>query len=196
MNIRGFDAYIIRAIGPVYTPCELTDYLRSRVAFVLLSQNTRGAICARSLTSKLADSLLWDYTPCEPTDFFGHALRFVLLSQNARGAICARSLTSKLADSLRLIIIRSKNGISSRLCRVYHPSQRLGISSAHKAVYHPLVERHIINTKCCILSKPKAWYILLIRQPTAATFSHRRRLFLQTNNGLICSPRSIARYDS
>ena len=44
-----------------HAPCELTEIFGHALRIVLLSQNARGAICARSLTSKLADSASLDY---------------------------------------------------------------------------------------------------------------------------------------
>ena len=40
-----------------HTPCEPTESFGHALRIVLLLQNARGAICARSLASKLADSL-------------------------------------------------------------------------------------------------------------------------------------------
>ena len=44
-------------VGQPHAPCELTDFFGRALRIVLLSQNARGAICAHSLTSELADSL-------------------------------------------------------------------------------------------------------------------------------------------
>ena len=73
----------------------------------------RGAICAHSLTSELADSLrlimcsrshrgVWDiYTPCEPTKIFGRAMHSVF--QNAkRSRSNLRSLACASTDSASL----------------------------------------------------------------------------------------------
>ena len=89
------------------------------------SQNVRRAICTRSLTSKLVDSLRLiiltaEFLQIEPP----HLLKQILLasftstdvvlrtlfcfSQNARRAICTHSLTSELVDSRRLIIVLNR----------------------------------------------------------------------------------------
>ena len=44
-----------------HAPCELTEIFGRALRIVLLSQNARGAICARSLTSELVDSATLDY---------------------------------------------------------------------------------------------------------------------------------------
>ena len=98
-----------------------------------------------------SDFIIHSY-PCELADFVGGALHPASLSRYARGAICARSLTSKLADSLRLIIIRAAYAprVSSR---VSFSSEREESRATRFGDYN---ER-------------------LIRLPSAATFSHRRR---------------------
>ena len=95
---------------------------------------------------------LFIITPCELADFVGGALHPVSLSRYARGAICARSLTSKLADSLHLIIIR--------------------------AAYAPRVSSHVSFSSEREESRATRfgdYNERLIRLPSAATFSHRRR---------------------
>ena len=106
---------------------------------------------------------LFILTPCELAACVGGALHPASLSRYARGAICARSLTSKLAHSLRLIIIRAATSSfiisSARPCappapsHVAFSSEREESRATHFGDYN---ER-------------------LIRLPSAATFSHRRR---------------------
>ena len=72
-------------------------------ASVALHATLAGAICARSLVSKLTDSTSLDYTPMRAAVLRRRALRAsVALHATLAGAICARSLTSKLVDSASL----------------------------------------------------------------------------------------------